>query len=127
MSNRLRKFSAFYSNRMSYVGVAGLLRRVCGTRVLSGAGIREVVTEKASEINKAIRKEVTDILSDNNPPVFPEVNTEVGIYDSDIKKILISDDGLQVRKQKNIRQKATDRSLDDITEEKRRKERINKM
>jgi hypothetical protein len=110
---------------MSYAGVAELLRRVCGPRVLSGAGIRDIVTEKASEINRAIRKEVTDILSDNNPVVFPKINAEVGIYDGDTEEILISDDGIQVRKQKTVRQKAADRSPDDITEEKRRKERIN--
>lgn len=125
VSSRLGEFAAFYSNRMSYAGVSGLLRRVCGTRVLSGAGIREIVTGKASEINKAVKKEVTDILSDNNQPVFPEINTEVGIYDGETGETLISDDGIQVRKQKTVRQKAADRSPDDITEEKRRKERIN--
>ena len=125
VSNRLREFSAFYSNRMSYAGVAGLLRRVCGNRVLSGAGIREIVTGKASEINKMIKKEVTDILSDNNPPVLPEINTEVGIYDGDTEEILISDDGIRVRKQKSVRQKAADISPDDIPGEKGPKEYIN--
>jgi hypothetical protein len=110
---------------MSYVGVAELLRRVCGTRVLSGAGIREIVAGKASEINRAIGKEVADLLSDRKPSVSPEINAEVAVYDRKTEETLIFDDGIQVKKQKTARKKATDRPSGNPTGEKKRKERIN--
>ncbi|GBC61720.1 hypothetical protein DENIS_2682 [Desulfonema ishimotonii] len=111
--------------RLSYAGVAGLLRRVCGDRVLSGAGIREIVAGKSSEPNRAIRIEVADLLSGRNPSVFPGTNAEVAVYERKTGETLISDDGIQVREQKAVRQKAADRSPDDITEGKGRKERVN--
>src|SRR2546423_14573124 len=44
MSARLAEFSAYYSNRMSYDEVAGLLERVTGQPVLSDQTIQHLVS-----------------------------------------------------------------------------------
>ncbi|GBC62306.1 hypothetical protein DENIS_3275 [Desulfonema ishimotonii] len=70
------------------------------------AGIREIVAEKASEINRAIGKEVADLLADRNPSVFPGINAEVAVYDRKTEETLISDDGIQVKKTENRPEKS---------------------
>jgi hypothetical protein len=49
MRARGAEFSAYYSNRMSYDEVAGLLERVTGPRVLSDQTRQQLVVAKAVE------------------------------------------------------------------------------
>ena len=43
VSNRLQELSAYYSNRMSYEDVAGLVERITGERLLSDQTIWQIV------------------------------------------------------------------------------------
>jgi hypothetical protein len=52
MSARLAEFSAYYSNRMSYDEVAGLLDRVTGQPLLSDQTIQHLVVAKAVEVSQ---------------------------------------------------------------------------
>ena len=52
MSARLAEFSAYYSNRMSYDEVAGLLERVTGQPLLSDQTIQHLVVAKAGQVSQ---------------------------------------------------------------------------
>jgi hypothetical protein len=52
MSARLAEFSAYYSNRISYDEVAGLLERVTGQPLLSDQTMQHLVVAKAVEVSQ---------------------------------------------------------------------------
>jgi hypothetical protein len=88
-----------------------------GEKVLSCQTIRDIVTEKAAVLNRESVREVKNIL--NNPEyIFPEINPEPDIYDQDSEEILLFDDGIQVKKQKEHRGEVCDE--DDTGTEKKR-------
>ena len=70
MSARLAEFSAYYSNRMSYDEVAGLLERVTGQHVLSDQTIQHLVVAKAVEVSQQWQSESQ---ADTAAPPWPEV------------------------------------------------------
>jgi len=78
ISARLAEFSAYYSNRMSYAEVAGLLERVTGQRLLSDQAIQHLVVAKAVEISQQWQSETQ---GDTAAPAFPAVMPQVDWYD----------------------------------------------
>jgi hypothetical protein len=74
MSARLAEFSAYYSNRMSYDEVAGLLERVTGQPVLSDQTIQHLVVAKAVEVSQQWQSECQ---ADTAAPLCPEVMPQV--------------------------------------------------
>ena len=74
MSARLAEFSAYYSNRMSYDEVAGLLERVTGQPVLSDQTIQHLVVAKAVEVSQQWQSESQ---ADTAAPLWPEVRPQV--------------------------------------------------
>jgi hypothetical protein len=97
VSPRLQELSAYYSNRMSYEEVAGLVERVTGAAVLSDQSIWQIVQRQAVAVSEQWQHQVETTLSQS--VAFPTVNTAVDVYDSKGSEILVFEDGIQVKGQ----------------------------
>ncbi len=102
VSDRLKEFSAYYSNRLSYIDVSGLIERVTGFRQLSDQKIHHVVVEKAQALSQACVAQVEETLSKTSGSVI-DIDPDVDIYDPESREILIFEDAIQVRGQKENR------------------------
>ena len=102
MSARLAEFSAFYSNRMSYDEVAGLLERVTGACVLSDQTIQHLVVTKATQVSAQWQGEVQ---ADLDASALLEVVPQVDWYDAHSEEVLVLTDAIQVKQQKARREK----------------------
>jgi hypothetical protein len=120
VSDNLRELSGYYSNRLSYKEVEKLIEKVTGTSQLSDMKIQQIVVGKAIEMSKSKEEEVEKPTGTQGLKL-PEVQEEVKIYDEDEKEILIFDDGIQVKQQKDIREKKQERMLNDGEDKKRNK------
>jgi len=116
ISDRLKEFSSYYSNRLSYEDVEELIKRTTGEKQLSDQKIRGIVVDKARELSKEIEKEVKRIIEDESLQM-PEVNVGVDIYDPEEDEILLFDDGIQVKGQKENRQRIEAGSIIAISDE----------
>jgi len=105
MSARLAEFSAYYSNRMSYDEVAGLLERVTGQPVLSDQTIQHLVVAKAVEVSQQWQSESQ---ADTAAPLWPEVMPQVDWYDPQSEEVLLLTDAIQVKQQKASRGQGAD-------------------
>ena len=76
---RLQELSAYYSNRMSYEEVAGLVERITGERLLSHQTIWQIVQRQAVQVSEQWKSEVETSLS--GVVGLPEVNGQVDVYD----------------------------------------------
>jgi hypothetical protein len=106
MSARLAEFSAYYSNRMSYDEVAGLLERVTGQPLLSDQTIQPLVVTKAVEVSRQWQSEsqATTIV-----PPLPAVSPPVDWYDPQSEEGLLLTDAIQVKQQKANRGQRADK------------------
>jgi hypothetical protein len=118
VSDRLKEFSAYYSNRLSYMEVVGLVDRVTGTQQLSDQKIRQLVVNKALSMSQALQTEVDDPLKKETRS-FPKIAEKVDIYDGGSREVLVFEDAIQVRGQKDnrqhkqgVEQKLTDRDAE---------------
>jgi hypothetical protein len=102
VSNRLREFSAYYSNRLSYSEVAGLVERVTGVQQLSDQKIRQIVVNKAVAVGQVIQCQVEESIKKETMP-FPKIASEIAIYHRGSREILVFEDAIQVRGQKENR------------------------
>lgn len=102
VSDRLREFSAYYSNRLSYFEVAGLVERITGVRQLSDQKIRQIVVNKAVTISQSVQLQVEESIKNATKPV-PKIASEITIYNQDSREILVFEDAIQVRGQKENR------------------------
>jgi hypothetical protein len=105
MSARLAEFSAYYSNRMSYDEVAGLLERVTGQPLLSDQTIQHLVVAKAVEVSQQWQSESQ---ADTAAPLWPEVMPQVDWYDPQSEEVLLLTDAIQVKQQKASRGQGAD-------------------
>jgi hypothetical protein len=105
MSARLAEFSAYYSNRMSYDEVAGLLEGVTGQPVLSDQTIQHLVVAKAVEVSQQWQSERH---ADTATPLWPEVRPQVDWYDPQSEEVLLLTDAIQVKQQKASRGQEAD-------------------
>jgi len=105
MSARLAEFSAYYSNRMSYDEVAGLLERVTGAHVLSDQTIQHLVVTKATQVSAQWQAEVQ---ADPDASALLEVVPQVDWYDAHSDEVLVLTDAIQVKQQKARRGKGAD-------------------
>ena len=101
VSPRLQELSAYYSNRMSYEEVAGLIERLTGERLLSDQSIWQIGQRQAVQVSKQWNSEVETSLS--AVVGLPEVNGQVDVYDRLGPEILLFEDGIQVKQQKEKR------------------------
>ena len=105
MSARLAECSAYYSNRMSYDEVAGLLKRVTGQPVLSDQTIQHLVVAKAVEVSQQWQSESQ---ADTAAPLWPAVMPQVDWYDPQSEEVLLLTDAMQVKQQKARRGQGAD-------------------
>jgi hypothetical protein len=110
VSDRLREMSCYYSNRMSYEEVSGLVERVSGGELLSGQSTWQMVNRKAVEVSEQAEESVKETL--NGEIKQPLVNAEVDLYDASIDEILMFEDGIQVREQKSKRVRRDQREME---------------
>ena len=104
ISDRLKELSSYYSNRLSYKEVEGVVERVTGQKQLSDEKIQQIVVDKAVELSKAKEAEVKR-LKVKQEFKMPPIKEKVDIYNSEEKEILIFDDGILVKGQKANREK----------------------
>ena len=95
----LMEFLSYYSNRLSFREVEDLLIRVIGSKLISSRHISNIVHDKAIEISNSQKDNVESILS-NDEYTFPDINTDFDIYDSSVKEVIVSEDGISVKSQK---------------------------
>ena len=108
-SSGLQELSAYYANRMSYEEVKKLVERMTGKRSLSDQRIWQGVIAKSVEVSKQIADETLDLLeASGDPPLL--VNSQLDLYDSDTSEILLFEDGIQVKQQKEHRTSRTQES-----------------
>lgn len=103
ISERLKEISVYYSNRMSYEEVAGLVERLSGKRQLSDQKIQEVVIEKAEQVSREqvrVRRKLEAAGVE-----MPEVTGKVDVYATGKTEVVVFDDAIGVREQKATRDK----------------------
>ena len=102
VSPRLQELCGYYSNRLSYEEVAGLVERVSGKPLLSDQTIWHIVKTKAEVLSQQIRQSVERTCAQANPPLI-RVNPHLDLYDPVQRETLVFDDGIQVKGQRENR------------------------
>jgi len=87
---------------MSYEEVASLLMRHTGSNLLSDQSIWAIVVEKAVRASQQQQSQVKAVLEKDK---IPAVKQEVDLYSKRTKEVLFFDDGIQVKEQKQKRNK----------------------
>jgi hypothetical protein len=105
-SEGLKELVLYYSNRLSYGEVSGLVKRMSGERLLSDQKIEQLVVEQAAQISRTREQAVQARLEQGK---MPTVKTEVALYDREGKEILLFEDGILVKEQKEQREPKKDR------------------
>lgn len=96
----LQELAAYYSNRLSYQEVEGLLRRFSGQDVLSDQRIEQVVIDKAVAVSQGWAIQAAgDGLITESVPITPVID----LYDDKAPEVRLFEDGLGVKAQKNWR------------------------
>jgi len=102
-SERLRSRCCYYANRMSYSEVSTLLKDETGEVLLSGQRIQAIVYEEAKRLSTAKASETQAVLASGK--TLPSMNQEFDLYDAHTEEVLLFDDGIQVKKQQEHREK----------------------
>lgn len=102
-SERLRARCCYYANRMSYHEVSTLLKDETGVVLLSAQRVHDIVEEEAKRLSAAKAAKARAVLTPGT--VLPLINPNVAIYDAEVEEVLLFDDGIQVKKQKEHREK----------------------
>ena len=83
-SERLKEFSAYYANHLSFEDVEELVKRTTGEKQMCAQSIQNTVVKKALEVSRQIESEAVTVLEDD-ALILPAINQEVDIYDVDTK------------------------------------------
>ena len=106
ISKGLQELVAYYSNRLSYQSVEDLVERISGDKLLSDQKIWEIVVNKAVEVSSHWQSEIGRIKQSIKSE--SQIAPTVDIYDPLAQEILLFDDGIGVKKQKENRKKNQD-------------------
>jgi hypothetical protein len=125
VSHRLQELSAYYSNRLSYEEVADLVERISGERLLSDQSIWQIVQRQAVQVSEQWKSEVETSLSGGVG--LPEVNGQVDVYDRLGAEILLFEDGIQVKqqKEKRVRRIEAESGFEKMIDEVDKRSRVN--
>jgi hypothetical protein len=96
----LQELAAYYSNRLSYQEVEGLLKRFSGQYVLSDQRIEQLVIDKAVEVSQGWAEQPA---SDQSNAEAVAINTQIDLYDSQVPEVRVFEDGIGVKAQKDWR------------------------
>jgi len=102
ITQRLQELSAYYSTILSYKEVENLVIRVTGEKQISDQTAWQIVNNKAVKISQFWKKEVEKTLN-NKELNFPKIQDKIDIYDSKSREIVVFEDAIQVRGQKENR------------------------
>jgi hypothetical protein len=120
----LQELVTYYSNRISYEEVEALVARISGEKILSDQKIWEIVGNKAVAVSKKWQQEI-EKSQPENPSKIP-IAPQVDIYDPLASEILLFDDGIGVKKQKENRHKKPElvRSKPEGTAQKQKRQTV---
>jgi len=99
---RLQELSAYYSTILSYKEVENLVIRITGDQQISDQKAWQIVNDKAVEISQSWQDEVEKTLN-NKELSFPKIQDKIDIYDSESREVVVLEDAIQVRGQKENR------------------------
>ena len=99
---RLQELSAYYSTVLSYKEVENLVIRITGDQQVSDQKAWQIVNDKAVEISQSWQDEVEKTLN-NKELSFPKIQDKIDIYDSESREVVVLEDAIQVRGQKENR------------------------
>jgi hypothetical protein len=97
----LQELVAYYSNRLSYQEVEKLVKRVTGQRLISDQKIWEIIVNKAVEVSENWHQDIQKSHQKTQEDI--KIKPLVDIYDPESDEILLFDDGIGVKKQKENR------------------------
>lgn len=99
---RLQELTAHYSTLLSYKEVDHLIVRMTGERQISDQKAWQIVNDKAAEISQSWQIKTEKTLNDPQWS-FPEIQGNLDIYDPTSREVLVLEDAIQVRGQKENR------------------------
>ena len=102
MSPRLQELASYYSNRLCYEEVAGLIERITGERLVSDQGIWKLVTATVVRVSNRLQQEVESSLKTAVSNEL-DISTQLDLYDPAEPEVLLFQDGIQVKQQKQSR------------------------
>lgn len=102
ITSRLQELSAYYSTILSYKEVENLVIRITGDQQISDQKAWQIVNDKAMEISQSWQNEVEKTLN-NKELSFPKIQDKIDIYDSESREVVVLEDAIQVRGQKENR------------------------
>jgi hypothetical protein len=102
MTPGLQELSAYYSNRMSYAEVEGLLARLSGERLLSDQRIEQLVIDQAVEVSQRWAQ-AAEGAQEGAPAAPLKVNPAVDLYAAEVVEVRLLEDGIGVKAQKGWR------------------------
>jgi hypothetical protein len=104
VSRGLQELVTYYSNRLSYEELRGLVVRVSGTDQLSAQSIWNIVQDTAQVLSDQLEVELGEIEPDSVGSMMVDGRGSLDIYDGEAKEILVMDDGILVKEQKALRE-----------------------
>jgi hypothetical protein len=102
VSSKLREFCLYFSGRLSFAEVAGLLERVTGERLACKQTLWNWTQQKAREVSASLCSEVAAARS----MALPAIEEAVDVYDASSEEVLVMSDAIQVKAQKPTRERA---------------------
>ena len=111
ISPLLQELVGYYSNRLSYKEVEKLVERISGEKLLSDQKIWQIIVNKAEQVSVEWQQENEEI--DKIIKTDVAISSEVDIYDPDSPEILLFDDAIGVKKQKENRVKVDEKEIDE--------------
>jgi Uncharacterised protein family (UPF0236) len=104
VSRGLQELVTYYSNRLSYEELSGLVVRVSGTGQLSAQSIWNIVQDTTQVLSDQLEVELGEIESDSAVCIMVDGRDSLDIYDGQAEEILVMDDGILVKEQKASRE-----------------------
>lgn len=99
LSAGLAELAAYYSNRLSYQEVEGLVERLTGERQVSDQKIQQVVTGKAAQVSAQWSEELVRT-AESGGGELPTIASRVALYEAEAAEVLVLSDAIQVKRQK---------------------------
>ena len=121
----LQELMAYYSNRLSYDELRGLIERISGDELLSEQGIWNNVQQNVQRLSEQIG-EAFKVSSEIVKPLLKiQSQNELDLYDMNSPEILYFDDGILVKAQKGTREKHSLAPVDPILLASSKTEKVN--
>ncbi len=105
VSRGLQELVAYYSNRLSYEELQGLMVRMTGSAVLSHQGSWDLVQQNVQVLSDQRSEEFRPLMETERASVTISFSDEIDLYNKTADEILLFDDGILVKAQKQKREK----------------------